>query len=64
MLKDGLYYCVGCYKCFNENENLYPQVEKVHMIVKSMETSGIIIINSPTYCYEMTGQVKTLFDHW
>ena len=28
-----------------------------------METSNLII-NSPTYCYGMTGQLKTLFDHF
>jgi hypothetical protein len=29
-----------------------------------MIKSKVIIIDSPTYCYEMTGQLKTLFDHY
>lgn len=57
-------YCVGCYKCFNKGEDYCPEFKKVKPIVKSMEKSDIIIINSPTYCYEMTGQLKTLFDHF
>lgn len=64
MPNDTPNYCVGCYKCFNESENLCPQSDKVQKIVKSMEASDIIIINSPTYCYEMTGQLKTLLDHF
>jgi multimeric flavodoxin WrbA len=64
MLRDTPNYCIGCYKCFNESENACPQADKVQRIVKSMETSNLIIINSPTYCYGMTGQLKTLFDHF
>lgn len=63
MPKDTPNYCLGCYKCFNESEKYCPQAEKVGRIVKSMEESDIIIINSPTYCYGMTGQLKTLLDH-
>lgn len=64
MPKDGPSYCIGCYKCFNESEKFCPQAEKVQRIVKSMKESHIIIIDSPTYCYGMTGQLKTLFDHF
>ena len=61
---DGPDFCVGCYRCFDEGEDKCPHAEKVQRIVKSMEISDIIIINSPTYCYGMTGQLKTLFDHF
>ena len=33
-------------------------------ILASMLRSEIIIIDSPNYCFEMTGQLKTLFDHF
>jgi multimeric flavodoxin WrbA len=56
-------YCVGCYKCFYESENNCPHAEKVQRIIRSMEVSDIILIDSPTYCYGMTGQLKTFFDH-
>ncbi|MSU01218.1 NAD(P)H-dependent oxidoreductase [Tissierella sp. DSM 105185] len=64
MPRDTPNYCIGCYNCFNESENSCPQAEKVQKIVKSMEISDIIVIDSPTYCFEMTGQLKTLFDHF
>ena len=64
VIKDSPDYCVGCYRCFNESEDACPHNIKVQRIVKSMEISDIIIIDSPTYCFEMTGQLKTLFDHF
>lgn len=64
MPRDTPNYCIGCYKCFNESESSCPEAEKVERIVKSMEKAHIIIINSPTYCYGMTGQLKTLLDHF
>lgn len=63
MPSDTPNYCVGCYKCFNESENACPQAEKVQKIVRSMEVSDIIVIDSPAYCYGMTGQLKTFLDH-
>jgi len=61
--KDTPDYCVGCYQCIMKGEEYCPQADKVQKIVGSMLESEIIIINSPTYCFEMTGQLKTLFDH-
>ena len=61
---DGPDYCIGCYKCFDKGEENCPHAEKIQIIVKSMEESDIIIINSPTYCFGMTGQLKTLLDHF
>lgn len=56
-------YCVGCYQCFDVSENACPHAKKVQAIVTSIKASDIIILNSPTYCYGMTGQLKTLLDH-
>ncbi len=63
MPNDGPDYCIGCYKCFDESENNCPHGERVQAIVNSMEISDIIVFNSPTYCYGMTGQLKTFLDH-
>lgn len=56
-------YCIGCYKCIYEGEQHCPHADKVQPIVKAMERSQLIIVDSPTYCLEMTGQLKTFFDH-
>lgn len=64
MPKDAPAYCMGCYQCIQKGEEYCPQADKVQKIVTSMLRSKIIIIDSPNYCYEMTGQLKTLFDHF
>ena len=61
--KDGPDYCLGCYQCIQSDPELCPQSEKVQKISLALRSSHIILISSPTYCYEMTGQLKTLFDH-
>lgn len=63
MIKDTPDFCVGCFKCIQNGEQYCPHADKVQEIVSSMIKSEIIIIDSPTYCFEMTGQLKTLFDH-
>ena len=62
--RDAPGYCSGCYRCFYEGEEACSQAEKVQAVARSMEDSDIIIIDSPTYCLKMTGQLKTLFDHF
>jgi len=63
MPKDAPQYCVGCYNCMNKGEEFCPHEKEVQLIAKSMENADVIIVDSPTYCFEMTGQLKTLFDH-
>ena len=60
---DGPQFCVGCFGCIYKSENNCPHQQKVQPIVNAMLTSDIILVDSPTYCLEMTGQLKTLFDH-
>lgn len=64
MIKDTPGYCIGCFNCIKDGEQYCPHADKVQEIASSMIKSEIIIIDSPTYCYEMTGQLKTLFDHF
>ena len=64
MIKDTPGFCVGCYNCILKGEQYCPHAEKIQEICASMIKSKVIIIDSPTYCYEMTGQLKTLFDHY
>ncbi len=57
-------YCAGCYRCFKEGEDVCPHADKVQAVVRAMEEAEIVVIDSPTYCMRMTGQLKTLFDHF
>ena len=61
--KDTPPYCVGCFQCIKTGEDMCPGHLKVQEIVRSMEDSNVVMIDSPNYCMEMTGQLKTLFDH-
>lgn len=61
--RDMSKFCVGCYQCFYKGEDKCIASNEVQKIVKVMEKSQVIIIDSPTYCFGMTGQLKTFFDH-
>lgn len=62
--KDMPYPCNGCFRCIKEGEQYCPHYEKICKILQSMEDSEVILIDSPTYCFSMTGQLKSLFDHF
>ncbi len=64
MPKDTPAFCTGCCQCILKGEEKCPQRDKVRRIEESMLRSQVLIIDSPTYCFEMTGQLKTLFDHF
>lgn len=61
--KDGPDFCIGCFTCIMQDENGCPHREKTQQIMEAIERSDVIIVGSPTYGFEMTGQLKTLFDH-
>ncbi|OHE25505.1 MAG: hypothetical protein A2Z84_08850, partial [Tenericutes bacterium GWA2_35_7] len=61
--QQGPQFCVGCFSCIYKGESFCPHASQVKPIVDAMISSDVIIIDSPTYCLEMSGQLKTLFDH-
>lgn len=61
--KDMPNFCVGCFRCFKEGEQYCPHQAYVSKIVTAMESSDVIIVDSPNYCMAMSGQLKALFDH-
>lgn len=61
--KDGPDFCVGCFQCFEKSEKLCPHAAKMTPIIDSMTSSDLIVMDSPTYCLSMTGQLKTFLDH-
>lgn len=56
-------FCKGCMQCVLKGEDKCPDRDTVSEIIDAFEKADILIINSPTYCMEMTGQLKTFFDH-
>lgn len=55
--------CVGCFSCILKGEEKCPHNEMMKPIIEAIKNSQVIIIASPTYCLEMTGGLKTFFDH-
>ncbi len=56
-------FCTGCCNCILKGESTCPHRDKIFPIAKDVEEADILIINSPTYVMEMTGQLKNFFDH-
>jgi len=61
---DGIGYCVGCVNCIMRDEKTCPHAEAVQSIATALDNTDLIIIASPTYVMGVTGQLKTLFDHF
>lgn len=56
-------HCVGCTTCIFKGEVHCPHQEVVQPIIRAIEEADIVIMSSPTYCMEMSGQLKTFCDH-
>ncbi len=55
--------CIGCYQCIMKGENTCPHRNQIEKIISAIEEADVIIIDSPTYVFNVSGQLKTFFDH-
>lgn len=62
--KDMPNFCIGCNLCFMKGEEYCPHYEKVNIIKSTLEKADLLIFSSPVYVYHVTGQMKTLLDHF
>lgn len=62
--KDGPGFCVGCNQCFLRGEEYCPEAARVQPIMKAMEEAELIVLDTPNYCMEMSGAMKTLLEHF
>ena len=56
-------FCNGCFFCFYHGENTCPHAQFVQPIVRAMEEADLIILASPIYGLDVSGQMKALIDH-
>lgn len=56
-------YCRGCFKCFDDNTKC-PDYNYIEPILNSILKADLIIFTSPVYVFHVTGQMKTLLDHF
>lgn len=57
-------FCVGCTKCFMEDEAKCPHYAKLTPITKAIDEADVIILASPVYVYHATGPMKAFLDHY
>ncbi|SDM59144.1 flavodoxin family protein [Acetanaerobacterium elongatum] len=56
-------FCNGCFSCFMNGEQTCPHSEQVQPIVSALEQADVILLSSPIYALDVSGQMKTLLDH-
>lgn len=61
--RDMPHFCNGCFSCFYNGENTCPHSASISPIVEALENSDVIVLASPVYGMDVTGQMKTLLDH-
>lgn len=60
---NGINDCTGCFQCVMKGEQYCPDRTQTEEIIKAIEEADVIVIDSPTYVLNMSGQLKTFFDH-
>jgi multimeric flavodoxin WrbA len=62
--KNMPHFCVGCNNCFMKGEVFCPHNDYVAPIKEAIINAELIILASPVYLFHVTGQMKTLLDHF
>ncbi len=60
---NNISHCIGCFQCFMKGENSCPHRSQIEDVINAMEEADLIVIDSPTYVFSVSGQLKTFFDH-
>lgn len=55
--------CIGCFQCIIKGEDNCPHRSQTDDIIQAIEEADVILIDSPNYVMNMSGQLKTFFDH-
>lgn len=61
--KDLPHFCSGCFSCIYNGEQTCPHRAFVGPIVDALTASDLIILASPVYGFDVSGQMKALIDH-
>ena len=61
--KDMPHFCAGCYACFYKGEQACPHAQSVQPIAEAILDADVVILTSPVYAMDVTGQMKALLDH-
>lgn len=61
--RDMPHFCNGCFSCFYHGENTCPHANSIKPIVDALSAADLVILTSPVYGFEVSGQMKALIDH-
>jgi multimeric flavodoxin WrbA len=61
--KDMPCFCRGCFTCFLKGEDKCPDSGFIGPIVAAMEEADVIVMTSPVYALDVSGELKALLDH-
>ncbi|MGN0598603.1 MAG: flavodoxin family protein [Oscillospiraceae bacterium] len=65
--KDLNHFCLGCYKCI-EDDTSCPFYEEKKVILDAVKDAELLVITTPTYCMHVSAPLKSLldmtFDYW
>ena len=56
----NLQYCIGCCKCYETGKCIY--IDDIENLSRKIENADGIIIGTPTYASNISGQLKTIID--
>ena len=59
--KDLEHFCLGCYKCI-ENEEECPFYTEKNRIMQAVESADLLIFTTPTYCMHASASMKAFID--
>lgn len=57
------HFCCSCFSCFLNGEDTCPHADQIQPIVAALEEADLVILTSPVYGLDVSGQLKTLLDH-
>jgi len=60
--KDMSNFCSGCFSCFLKGEDTCPHADQIQPIVAALEEADLVILTSPVYGLDVSGQLKALLD--
>lgn len=65
--KDLNHFCLGCYKCI-EDDTACPYYSEKRIILEAINDADLLVITTPTYCMHVSAPLKSFidmtFDYW
>lgn len=61
--RDMPHFCNGCFNCIYHGEAKCPHADTVNPIIEALLAADLIILTSPIYALDISGQMKAMLDH-